>query len=85
MDNHVFISGVPDPVSNVLQECLHVGENDKRNTDNMRMELAKVVDQSPKPADTWLKLSSILDVLLRDKHEQYERAKILNEIIKERI
>ena len=73
-------------VIDVWIACLHVGDNkDENNIANMRIELAKAVDQSPKPADTWLKLSSILDRLLPDKHEQYERAKILNEIIKERI
>ena len=74
-----------DNVRDVWIECLHVGENDAKNTTDMRIKLAGAVEQSPNPADTWRKLSSILDRLLPDKHEQYERVKILDKIIKERI
>ena len=74
-----------DDVRDVLIDCLHVGENDEKNIANMRIELSNAVEQSPQPADTWAKLSNLLGVLVRDKHEQYERAKILDKIINERI
>ena len=73
-----------DNVRDVLIDCLHVGDNDEKNIANMRIQLANAVEQSPQPADTWLKLSNLLGVLVRDKHEQYERAKILDKIINER-
>ncbi len=74
-----------DNVRDVLIDCLHVGDNDEKNIANMRIQLSNAVEQSPQPADTWLKLSNLLGVLVRDKHEQYERAKILDKIINERI
>ena len=75
-----------DSVRNVLIDCLHVGDNDDANNiANMRTLLANAVEQSPKPDDTWANLSNIFDRLLPDKREQYERAKILNKMIKERI
>ena len=76
---------LPDDVREVLIDCLHVGANDDTTFATMRSQLAEVVNQHPKPSDIWERLSNMLDRLLIDKQEQYERAKMLIKIINERI
>lgn len=76
---------LPDDVREVLIDCLHVGANDDITVALMRTQLADVVNQYPKPSDIWVRLASVLDRLVVDKQEQYERTQMLINIINERI
>lgn len=76
---------LPDDVREVLIDWLHVGDNDDTTVALMRTQLAEVVNKHPKPSDIWVRLASILDRLVIDKKQQYERAKMLINIINERI